>query len=84
MEKIRIRDPGWKKFGSGIRDQQLGSVTLVKSWIWIRITVMWNVDPQPWLESVLRIRDVYPGSEFFHPGSASKNLYFNPKNGSKL
>jgi hypothetical protein len=24
--------------------------------------------------SVLRIRDVYPGSEFFHPGSASKNL----------
>jgi hypothetical protein len=51
----------------------------------------------PYVESriiqvVLRIRDVYPGSEFFHPGSrikkipvsgsgsASKNLsIFNPK-----
>jgi hypothetical protein len=30
---------------------------------------------------VLRIRDVHPGSGFFHPGSASKNLsIFNPKN----
>jgi hypothetical protein len=26
------------------------------------------------LAAVLRIRDVYPGSQFFHPGSASKNL----------
>jgi hypothetical protein len=25
-------------------------------------------------KSVLRIRDVYPGHNFFHPGSASKNL----------
>jgi hypothetical protein len=29
MEKIRIRDPGWKKFGSGIRDKHPGSATLV-------------------------------------------------------
>jgi hypothetical protein len=30
---------------------------------------------------VLRIRFVYSGSEFFHPGSASKIVkYFNPKN----
>jgi hypothetical protein len=29
MEKNRIRDPGWKKFGSGIRDKHPGSATLV-------------------------------------------------------
>jgi len=29
MEKIRIRDPGWKKFGSRIRDKHPGSATLV-------------------------------------------------------
>jgi hypothetical protein len=46
-------------------------------------------------ETVLRIRDVYPGSDFFvsripdpnclHPGSASKNLstYFNPPQKNK-
>jgi hypothetical protein len=33
MEKLRIRDgknsdPGWKKFGSGIRDKHPGSATL--------------------------------------------------------
>ncbi len=26
--EIRIRDPGWKKFGSGIRDKHPGSATL--------------------------------------------------------
>jgi hypothetical protein len=30
MEKSRIRDPGWKKVGSGIRDKHLGSATLDK------------------------------------------------------
>ncbi len=29
MEKIRIRDPGWKKFGSRIRDKHPGSATLL-------------------------------------------------------
>jgi hypothetical protein len=29
IENIRIRDPGWKKFGSGIRDKHPGSATLV-------------------------------------------------------
>ncbi len=28
METVRIRDPGWKKVGSGIRDKHLGSATL--------------------------------------------------------
>jgi hypothetical protein len=28
MEKVRIRDPGWKKVGSGIRDKHPGSATL--------------------------------------------------------
>ncbi len=36
----------------------------------------------PDFKSVLRFRDVYPGSEFFHPGSASE--YFNQKMVSKL
>jgi hypothetical protein len=40
MEKIRIRDPGWKKFGSGMEKIQIrdgknshpgGSATLVRS-----------------------------------------------------
>jgi hypothetical protein len=29
METVRIRDPGWKKVGSGIRDKHPGSDTLV-------------------------------------------------------
>ncbi len=29
MEKFRIRDKGWKKFGSGIRDKHPGSAKLV-------------------------------------------------------
>jgi hypothetical protein len=28
METVRIRDPGWKKVGSGIRDKHPGSGTL--------------------------------------------------------
>ncbi len=28
MEAVRIRDPGWKKVGSGIRDKHPGSSTL--------------------------------------------------------
>jgi len=31
METVRIRDPGWKKIGSRIRDKHPGSITLVKS-----------------------------------------------------
>jgi hypothetical protein len=29
MEKIRIRDPEWEEFGSGIRDKRTGSATLL-------------------------------------------------------
>jgi hypothetical protein len=29
METVRIRDPGWKKVGSGIRDKHPGSATLM-------------------------------------------------------
>jgi hypothetical protein len=29
METARIRDPGWKKVGSGIRDKHPGSATLI-------------------------------------------------------
>jgi hypothetical protein len=28
---MRIRDPEWKKFGSGIRDKQPGSATLMRT-----------------------------------------------------
>ncbi len=31
METVRIRDPGWKKVGSGIRDKHPGSATLLNS-----------------------------------------------------
>jgi hypothetical protein len=31
MEKVQIRDPGWKKVGSGIRDKPPGSATLVET-----------------------------------------------------
>ncbi len=30
MVTVRIRDPGWKKVGSGIRDKHPGSATLLK------------------------------------------------------
>ncbi len=30
MEKIRIRGPGWKKFGSGIQDKHPGFTTLIR------------------------------------------------------
>jgi hypothetical protein len=29
METVQIRDPGWKKVGSGIRDKHPGSATLL-------------------------------------------------------
>jgi hypothetical protein len=29
METVQIRDPGWKKIGSGIRDKHPGSATLL-------------------------------------------------------
>jgi hypothetical protein len=32
METVRIRDPGWKKVGSGIRDKHPGSATLPAAW----------------------------------------------------
>jgi hypothetical protein len=31
METVRIWDPGWKKFRSGIRDKHPGSATLVNT-----------------------------------------------------
>ncbi len=31
METVRIRDPGWEKVGSGIRDKPPGSATLIFS-----------------------------------------------------
>ena len=31
METVRIRDPGWKKVGSGIWDKHPGSATLQKT-----------------------------------------------------
>jgi hypothetical protein len=57
---VRIRDPGWKKVGSGIRDKHPGSSTLLYSgvvvrdlhgstliWLsWIRILIG-NEDPGP-------------------------------------
>ncbi len=33
METVRIRDPGWKKVGSGIRDKHPGSATLDETFL---------------------------------------------------
>jgi hypothetical protein len=33
MKTVRIRDPGWKKVGSGIRDKHPESATLVRA-VW--------------------------------------------------
>jgi hypothetical protein len=76
-----------------IRDKQLGSVTLVKSLIriritvmWIRITVMWIRNPG-WNQCCgcgMFIPDptfFHPGSEFFHPGSAKNLSILTQKNG---
>ncbi len=77
---------GMEKFGCGIWDQQLGSVTLVKSWIRIRITVMWIRNPG-WNQccgSGMFIPDptfFHPGSEFFHPGSTKNLSILTQKNG---
>jgi hypothetical protein len=35
METVRIRDPGWKKVGSGIRDKHPGSATLLFLFLWV-------------------------------------------------
>jgi hypothetical protein len=39
MENILIRDPGWKKFGFGIRYKHPGSATLIYT-----ITVLYGTD----------------------------------------
>jgi hypothetical protein len=46
MEKIRVRDPGWKKFVSGIRYKHSGSATLL---------VVQDLDPKS-LQSEILIR----------------------------
>jgi hypothetical protein len=38
IETVRIRDPGWKKVGSGIRDKHPGSATLRNSIIFVLYT----------------------------------------------
>jgi hypothetical protein len=37
METVRIREPGWKRIGSGIRDKHPGSATLLSSNIFFGI-----------------------------------------------
>jgi hypothetical protein len=40
LETVRIRDPGWKKVGSGIRDKHPGSATLAEG---INLSGCWNL-----------------------------------------
>jgi hypothetical protein len=42
METVRIRDQGWKKVGSGIRDKHPGSATLLNRCFNIFNGVDWN------------------------------------------
>jgi hypothetical protein len=42
METVRIRDPGWKKVGSGIRDKHPGSATLRETRKKIDESLLWK------------------------------------------
>jgi hypothetical protein len=58
---MRIRDPGWKKFGSGIRDKHPGVVTLVFIHIFLQTASvehpkLFYPDPNPTLSRSFRIR----------------------------
>jgi hypothetical protein len=44
---IRIRDPGWKKVGSGIRDKHPGSATLLRKLLLIRQSKQMHKDSRP-------------------------------------
>jgi hypothetical protein len=71
METVWIRDPGWKKVGSGIRDKHPGSATLGLTVLCIRIRMdphhFGNLDPHQikiririkvisWIRNRIRIR----------------------------
>jgi hypothetical protein len=62
MEKIWIRDPGWKTFGSGIRDKHPGSATLV-------------VQVHIWHLHNLRMPFVFPEAQFIVSGWGDKVDY---------
>jgi hypothetical protein len=87
METVRIRDPGWKKVGSGIRDEHPGSATLPGCLSRIRIFRTGYVyrNAYYFLKVHLRqncfqalgkiIGEVHPGSGFFfHPGARTGSL----------
>jgi hypothetical protein len=38
METVRIRDSGFKKVGSGIRDKHPGSATLMGGYVYLQLT----------------------------------------------
>jgi hypothetical protein len=62
METVRIRDPGWKNVGSGIRDKHPGSYFLELrnhfffAFFYVKILKFFDEDPGSGMESV-RIRD---------------------------
>jgi hypothetical protein len=39
METVRIRDPGWKKVGSGIRDKHPGSATPQRDVVYLGLPI---------------------------------------------
>jgi hypothetical protein len=45
METVRIRDPGWKKVGSGIRDKHPGSATPgpIKFFSWVQFALIVDI-----------------------------------------
>ncbi len=64
METVRIRDPGWKEVGSGIRDKHPGSATLRKNMpFWCEILLVKNV-LQVFL-SIQKQRQLKKGNEIF-------------------
>ncbi len=66
MEKVRIRDPGWKKVGSGIRDKHPRSATLPQSTT--------NHDPED--KRKLVGASVFASFSLFHQMDEELNKFF--------
>jgi hypothetical protein len=59
MEKIRILDPGWNKFGSEVRDKHPGSATLIcrldSVLVDVETALESSVDTQPKADALGRV-----------------------------
>jgi hypothetical protein len=78
MEKIRIQDgnnsdPGWKKFGSGIRDKHPGSATLIPFPLQNYVGNTWSLVSRELAPERLTPRTAH--SAAYHPGLDTLFVY---------